>query len=223
MTMEPTNDLANTLLSFILEQYVLHQGSRTLTSCYPLIVGLQGPQGCGKTTVTKALQVRLCAEPNCLNTVVLSIDDFYLPHSALIDVAARHPDNPLLQGRGQPGTHDLDLAQEILQSMSEMNSSNRAPLELPVFDKSLHGGEGDRLGPGNGPIVQAPVEIVIIEGWCIGFYPLSIAQLRRRFEQLPPMDLGYAITFDAVSTLNDYLKDYVCQLYPYVKRLIQVG
>ena len=48
----------------------------------------------------------------------VSIDDFYLRGSQQDEVSAKHPDNALLQFRGNPGTHDLDLAETTLGAQS---------------------------------------------------------------------------------------------------------
>lgn len=68
----------------------------------PLIVGLSGPQGCGKTTIVN----RLSNDPRVIS---FSLDDFYYGHEDMMAVANANPDNPFLKFRGCPGTHDLKL------------------------------------------------------------------------------------------------------------------
>lgn len=50
-------------------------------------------------------------------------------------------------------------------------------MELPVFEKSLHGGEGDRLPREQWVKVDNPdeVDVVVFEGWMTGFRPLPPA------------------------------------------------
>lgn len=111
---------------------------------------------------------------------MLSIDDLYLPHQAQQDLAEAHPDNALVQHRGQPSTHDLALALSVLSDLAKGNS-----LRLPVYDKSAFNGQGDRIPQADWPLINAPgqtrTRIVILEGWCVGFRALSALELRRRW------------------------------------------
>lgn len=81
---------------FILEHLKAHQADR------PFVIGLNGIQGAGKTTLVKALSQAL--ENTGVHTLVCSIDDFYLNHNDLVALARKHPDNALVQHRGEPGT-----------------------------------------------------------------------------------------------------------------------
>ncbi|KAJ3575051.1 hypothetical protein NP233_g1360 [Leucocoprinus birnbaumii] len=147
----------------------------------PLFVALQGPQGSGKTYLAAQLRDRLTSEPYNLRIALLSIDDLYLPHTQLLELAAAQPRNPLWQGRGQPGTHDVSLGISILAALRDGTQD----IELPRFDKSLFGGEGDRLPlDGSGFIVQQPpaIDVVILEGWCVGFYPITQEELDKRWD-----------------------------------------
>ncbi|KZT72274.1 P-loop containing nucleoside triphosphate hydrolase protein [Daedalea quercina L-15889] len=154
----------------------------------PLMVGVQGPQGSGKTYLTSRLCDTLAAPPHSLSVAVLSIDDLYLPHDGLVALANANPDNGLLRGRGQPGTHDVPLGSDILRRLKRINDEGAgAEVVLPRFDKSLHGGEGDRVPKGTA--VHAPLDVVIFEGWCTGFYPVSTEEIERRWAATVP-DLG---------------------------------
>lgn len=147
---------------------------------------------------------------------MLSIDDLYLPHSGLQNVAARHPFNKLLQGRGLPGTHDIALGTQLLERLKRINNFGHevevAPLELPHFDKSLHGGQGDRLP--HGALVKAPVDVVLFEGWFVGFGPISPDKLNERYENLIIPDLEGLLEIrsfskEEIAEINENLKDYV--------------
>lgn len=72
----------------------------------PFIIGLNGVQGVGKTTLVRALAQTL-QERQGLPTLVVSIDDFYLTHADQLALAAAHPDNALVQYRGEPGEEFL--------------------------------------------------------------------------------------------------------------------
>ncbi|KIK09270.1 hypothetical protein K443DRAFT_671762 [Laccaria amethystina LaAM-08-1] len=179
----------------------------------PLFVALQGPQGSGKSYLSGLVQQTLSASPNNLRIVVISIDDLYLPHGDLISLASSHPNNPLWQGRGQPGTHDVDLGIRVLNALKQGIS-----VEIPRFDKSLFNGDGDRLlMDGSGAIVSQPplVDTVILEGWCVGFRPIPSVDLDRRWngiwkeerEKLSLTEEKVGKKID-VENLNDKLKRY---------------
>lgn len=136
----------------------------------PLIFGLNGPQGSGKTTATAAAVALLRNQYN-LHGIAVSIDDFYLTRAEQMLLEQRHPQNPYLQQRGYPGTHDISLGCEILAKLKAINDV-REPVALPRYDKSAHDGEGDRLPKEDWLIVTPPIDFVILEGWCLGFTPV---------------------------------------------------
>ena len=182
--------------------------------CPPLFVGVQGPQGSGKTFLTSRLREQLGTSPYLLTVAVLSIDDIYLPHAGLTALARAHPLNRLLQGRGQPGTHDLGLGNALLQKIRKINESvdGTAQVELPVFDKSLFGGEGDRLS--HGKILRPPVDVFILEGWCVGFYPTSTSLIEERWNGDVSgledcFDMKSFVRVEDVLAINEQLKAYV--------------
>ncbi|KAK7956921.1 D-glycerate 3-kinase [Apiospora aurea] len=147
-----------------------HLGSDT-GNRRPFVIGLNGVQGVGKTTLVAALAKTLQSEYG-LETLVVSIDDFYLPHAEQKELAAAQPDNKLVACRGEPGTHDMKLASAFLEAVTQGR-----PVKIPQYDKSAYAGEGDRVPEShwlgvNGP-GQRKVEAVIVEGWCVGFRPLS--------------------------------------------------
>ncbi|TFK74004.1 P-loop containing nucleoside triphosphate hydrolase protein [Pluteus cervinus] len=142
----------------------------------PLFVAIQGPQGSGKSYSTELAQKALTTQHH-LRVASLSLDDLYLPHKKLRALASAHPQNVLWRGRGLPGTHDTSLATEILTRMRD-----GVPTELPRFDKSLHGGEGDRLPmDGTGPNIHPPLDVVIVEGWCMGFRSIPSDVLNKKW------------------------------------------
>jgi D-glycerate 3-kinase len=134
----------------------------------PVLVGLSAPQGAGKTTLTERL-CRIAADDG-LRGVSLSIDDFYLTHQAQLDLARHHPDNPYLQQRGYPGTHDVDLGLQVLNAIR--NIGEHGTVSLPSYDRSAFGGLGDRRPSGEWPVARAPLDFAILEGWMLGFAPV---------------------------------------------------
>lgn len=132
------------------------------------------------------LQVSTLAEklrqpPYALSTIVLSIDDLYLTHHLQSELAASHPSNPLIQHRGQPSTHDLPLALSLLSDLQQGKVTR-----IPSYDKSAHSGQGDRVAKEQWAEVnrdrRQKTEVVIFEGWCVGFRALPRETLVRQWE-----------------------------------------
>jgi D-glycerate 3-kinase len=192
----------------------------------PLFVAVQGPQGSGKTYISAQLKALLSSPPHSLNVAVLSIDDLYLPHHGLATLAADHPDNPLWNGRGQPGTHDVKYGERLLSQLKSQSDV----VELPRFDKSLFDGEGDRLpmGLSDATIVRPPVHIVILEGWCVGFNSISLEDLHRKWagawqEERANLGLSDAVKETDIISVNDTLKEYEQRLWSFFDIFIQVS
>ena len=126
------------------------------------------------------LAARLSQPPFSLPTTVLSIDDLYLPHHALSELAASHPTNPLVQHRGQPATHDIALGLSLFSDLREGRET-----QIPKYDKSAYNGQGDRVSAEEWDAVNrndsAKTEVVIFEGWCVGFRALPQEELQRRW------------------------------------------
>ncbi|KAL8947369.1 MAG: hypothetical protein Q9222_006347 [Ikaeria aurantiellina] len=163
-------------LSFILERLEVHKNHRAQNEVPPFFLGINGVQGIGKTSLVASIARTLDSAPHHISTVVLSIDDFYLPHEDQKRLAANYHQNPLIQHRGQPPTHDLDLIVSVLASLRDGLETS-----IPAYDKSAFNGEGDRVPQSQWAKAnvdqQQPIELVILEGWCVGFRALSHARL----------------------------------------------
>ncbi|KAL8707887.1 MAG: hypothetical protein Q9220_007171 [cf. Caloplaca sp. 1 TL-2023] len=148
----------------------------------PFFLGINGVQGIGKTSLVASIAHTLDQAPHHIRTVVISIDDFYLPHEEQKRLAADHPNNPLIQHRGQPSTHDLNLVVSVLASLRAGRESS-----IPVYDKSAFEGQGDRVPQSQWAKVdvyhERPVQLVILEGWCVGFRALNDAILMDIWEE----------------------------------------
>ena len=136
----------------IIETLIEHHYSAGRT----LVVGINGCQGSGKTTLADYLCTRLKARG--LRTIAISIDDFYLTRKQRQQLATDV--HPLLSTRGVPGTHDLELALETLQQLSQ----DSGEVKVPRFNKA----QDDRLPKEEWPHVETPLDIIILEGWCVG-------------------------------------------------------
>ncbi len=81
----------------------------------PLLLGISGPQGGGKSTLAAGLVAALGADG--LRALAVSIDDFYLTHQEQQALASRYPGNRYLAYRGYPGTHDVSLGTRTLDAL----------------------------------------------------------------------------------------------------------
>jgi D-glycerate 3-kinase len=128
----------------------------------PVLIALNGCQGSGKTTAADFLCSSLIEE-HSLNAVALSLDDFYLTKSERLALA--HSVHPLFATRGVPGTHDMDLMRDTLDQL--LSTHYRAPVAIPVFDKAAD----DQLPSSRWNHITTPVQVVLLEGWCLGARP----------------------------------------------------
>jgi D-glycerate 3-kinase len=145
-----------------------------------------------------------------------------------MELAASQPLNPLWQGRGQPGTHDVELGAQILAALRDGTHN----VELPRFDKSLFGGQGDRLPmDGSGFVIEQPppVDVVILEGWCMGFHPITQLELDQRWagvwkEEQDRLGLSGDTLCSKrdIERVNEVLVEYG-QLWGFFDTFIQVG
>jgi D-glycerate 3-kinase len=132
----------------------------------PFVLGVSGPQGCGKSTLASALVDAIVATGR--RAVAISIDDFYLRRDEQLALAARHPGDRALEHRGHPGTHDVALGEGVLASLRDGH-----PTTIPRYDKSAHEGRGDRAPGAAWTSIDARLDVVILEGWMVGFAPLD--------------------------------------------------
>lgn len=129
----------------------------------PLVVGINGAQGSGKTTLCRFLEELLYQRR--LRTVTLSLDDLYLTKAERLTLA--QDEHPLFATRGVPGTHDVALGEAILDALRADRTTT-----LPRFDKAAD----DRAAEGK--IAEGPVDVILFEGWCVGAVPQPAAALR---------------------------------------------
>jgi D-glycerate 3-kinase len=134
----------------------------------PLVIGICGAQGSGKTTLCATLQSALTIGQGA-RVAVLSIDDLYLParERALLSQAV----HPLLRTRGVPGTHEVALGISLLQGLTRADAQTRTA--LPRFDKLAD----DRLPLSAWPQFHGRADVVLLEGWCVGARAQPQAQL----------------------------------------------
>ena len=140
----------------------------------PLIIGLAGGQGIGKTTITSIITIIL-KKYFKLDVFKISIDDFYktIKQRTLLS-KNKHP---LLMTRGVPGTHDIDI---MLNFFKKIKVKNFKILKLPKFNK----GVDDRCKQSLWYKIQSKPDVVILEGWCVGATSQNSKELKKPVNSL---------------------------------------
>jgi len=124
-----------------------------------MLLGINGAQGTGKSTLADFLELGL-RSMHGWRVAVLSIDDFYLTKTQRAELAATV--HPLLATRGVPGTHDVRMLSDCLSRLAMLGDGQQ--YRLPRFDKS----RDDRADATEWPAVIGPLDLIILEGWCVG-------------------------------------------------------
>ena len=135
----------------------------------PLIIGLAGGQGSGKTTISSILTLIL-KKYFKLNVFKISIDDFYKTRSdrKKLSILKHH----LLMTRGVPGTHDVDL---MLQFFKKVKTKKFKSLKIPKFNKAID----DRCKKSLWYKLKSKPDVLIFEGWCVGAKAQTANQLKK--------------------------------------------
>lgn len=143
-----------------------------------LLVGVNGSQGSGKTTFCDYVRDTLEQEYK-LSALSLSLDDFYLTRDQR-EALARDV-HPLLSTRGVPGTHDMTLLLNTLRALLRGEACR-----IPRFDKSVD----DRVPQDSWDSVEAEVDVVLLEGWCLGATSQDPAELSMVINELEAAEDG---------------------------------
>jgi D-glycerate 3-kinase len=140
--------------------YEVIQQQRALHPGRPVLIGVAGAQGSGKTTACQLLEA--ANRPHYAN---FSIDDVYLDTEQRADLASRT--HPLFVTRGPPGTHDIALAQETIAALVRATAESETP--IPRFDKIA-----DKMKPhSEWPVFRGRPEAILIDAWCLGALPVE--------------------------------------------------
>jgi D-glycerate 3-kinase len=225
-TTELFDDKSPIVLPFVLDHLSAHEKANTKT---PFFIGLNGVQGAGKTVLVSSLARTFSAPPYNRPTCVFSLDDLYLTHADQVELANSNPDNPLLQHRGQPGTHDIELALEIFQKLKANEK-----VRIPKYNKALYNGQGDRQPEEEWDEVNSdpskPIKVVIFEGWCVGFQPLTSTELQAKHDAaVKARDTDNAAyqgrlghnTLESVTAINESGKQY-SKLWEYFNVFVHI-
>jgi len=137
----------------------------------PLVYGLAGSQGAGKSTIARSA-VRHCRSLG-LKVATLSIDDLYFGREDRRRLAA--DTHALFITRGPPGTHDVARGIAIIDSLKA-----RRATPLPRFSKALD----EPLPAPEWEEAPADLDLLIFEGWCLGARPQDPLDLDRPVNML---------------------------------------
>ncbi len=170
----------------------------------PVLVGVNGSQGSGKTTMADYLCCALEAEHG-LSSLSLSLDDVYLPRAVRQRLAGEV--HPLLATRGVPGTHDIPLLLETLRALLDTDAA--VGTRIPRFDKA----QDDRVPTADWPSVDTAPAVVLLEGWCLGVLPQPPESLRQPINALERDE-------DADGRWRNYVNDCLASEFPPVYDLV---
>ena len=148
--------------------------SKKINRKKPLIIGVAGGQGTGKTTITSILSLIL-RKYFKLNVFKVSIDDFYKTRNERRILSLT--EHPLLITRGVPGTHDHKIISNFFKKVKKKNFKN---IKLPKFDKSID----DRCKKKLWYKLNFRPDVVILEGWCVGAKAQNNTKLKKPINSL---------------------------------------
>lgn len=124
----------------------------------PLVIGINGSQGSGKSTLSKILKQILEKSFN-KQVAILSIDDLYKTRQQREQLAKDV--HPLFSTRGVPGTHDVELGINLIKQLIQNDNSE---VKIPVFEKAID----DRADESEWISFKGQPDIILFEGWCVG-------------------------------------------------------
>ncbi|OAN93560.1 hypothetical protein A8B84_03125 [Marinobacter sp. EhC06] len=180
------------------------------TEKQPIVVGIHGAQGTGKSTLTLFLREILLRHRN-RSAANFSLDDIYLTRAERQDLAERV--HPLFKTRGVPGTHDVALGQQVLNRLRSAASEYVTP--IPAFDKS----RDDRVPRDQWPVFGGRAEVILLEGWCLDARPekdRALAQPMNLLEKNEDPDGVWR------SYVNDQLKGEYRQFFDEIDFLVML-
>ncbi len=161
---------------------------------------LNGSQGSGKSTLCDYLLAFLAQECG-LRSIALSLDDFYLTLAERSELGRSV--HPLLRTRGVPGTHDMALLLATVEALLAGDA-----VRVPRFDKA----RDDRRPEADWDEVAAGVDLVLLEGWCMGATPQSDQELIRPVNTLEADE-------DASGVWREYVNGVLARDFPPVYAL----
>ncbi|MGL1957343.1 MAG: kinase [Colwellia sp.] len=168
----------------------------------PYFVGVNGCQGSGKSTLS-AFMAEYLSTSLALNVVVMSLDDFYLSSGERNKVAKNI--HPLFNTRGVPGTHNITKLKQVLGQLKDQCPA----IAIPTFNKATD----EPNDKNEWQHINAPVDIIIVEGWCWGVSAQEQSQLSTPINALEQHKDQQGIWRNYV---NQQLIEYYQPLYSFI-------
>ena len=161
---------------------------------YKRTLMIAGSQGSGKSTLSVLIK-KFFLKFYSKNVVILCIDDFYLS-SFQRKQLARKFNTDLFETRGVPGTHNLKLLYKVINNLMK----KKFPVYVPVFDKVTDNKKNYKRK-------ITKVDLLILEGWCVGSKPIDMKYLKMNINDLEKKNDSNIIWRTAYnSALIDYQK-----------------
>lgn len=175
----------------------------------PIIIGVNGAQGSGKSTLCTILE-NLLVYGFKKNAAVLSIDDLYMTLQQRETLSKTI--HPLLKTRGVPGTHDTELWEQLFTTIK---CGDYQQIHLPRFDKSID----DRKPREHWQCVEGTLDILLFEGWCVGAQSEADESIQTALNSLESdMDSNHIWR----RYVNDNLKQSYASLFNQLDQLIML-
>ena len=157
----PSSYVSDALRYFIPLAKVI--AKKIMQSRTPVVIGISGAQGTGKTTLNYLLSQLLTEQQ--FKIAQFSLDDFYLTKNERNLLASQ--EHPLLCTRGVPGTHDTGMLLTKLSGL--LHQTENQTINIPKFNKA----DDERAPSGNWSTVKGSVDAIFMDGWFVGATPLD--------------------------------------------------
>ncbi|KAL5975195.1 hypothetical protein ACLOJK_031874 [Asimina triloba] len=182
----------------------------------PLVIGFSAPQGSGKTTLVFALEYLFRVTGR--KPATLSIDDFYLTHEDQAKLRKENPGNALLEPPSWVDASASSMTDDMVENGMNMKVPRYDKVRrkqllillfygisfLPLFLdgvysdlKSAYSGKGDRANPSAWPVIEGPLDVVLFEGWMLGFKPLPNEAVKAVDPQLEVVNKNLDAYYDS--------------------------
>jgi len=177
---------------------------------HPLIVGISGGQGSGKTTFVEFLKKILELKYN-FKCYSISIDDIYKTKRDRFLLSKRK--HKLFFTRGVPGTHDTKYLINYFKYLEDPKAGKKI-FTIPKFNKAID----DRLSKKHWYRFSNKCDIILFEGWCVGAtYENNKSILGKPINNLEKVDDRQCVWRKLVN--NHLKKDYKI-LYSFIDFMI---
>jgi len=114
-----------------------------------MVFGIAGPAGAGKTTLATLVRTCLKVLQPDRRFIQLSLDDFHKPK------AVRRAEG--IRWRATPGSHNIELASEVLDKIRRGNRRIEVPRYHAAIDDISHV-----------DVVHGPISVALLDGWFVG-------------------------------------------------------